>query len=48
MVRTGVPKHICINKITCCHAVNELKSTVASPQTVIALTQLNKESIYET
>lgn len=45
MLRTGLPIHICKNRMTCCHGVRELKSTVASPQTVIALTQLKRESM---
>jgi len=43
--RTGLPKHIWIKSMPCCHPVNELMSTVASPHTVIALTQLKRASM---
>jgi hypothetical protein len=35
-----------MNRITCCHGVSELRSMVASPQTVIALTELKSASMY--
>jgi hypothetical protein len=37
-----------MKRIVCCHPVNSLRLTVARPHTVIALTQLNKASMYET
>lgn len=33
------------NRIACCTAVRELKSTVARPQTVVALTEIKRASM---
>ena len=45
---TGFPMHIKMNNSACWNAVIPLKLIVVSPQTVIALTQLNSESVYDT
>ena len=42
--RTGLPKHICTKTITCWSGVSVLKSIVANPQTVAALTQTKRQS----
>ena len=40
--------HIKMNNSACWNAVIPLKLIVVSPQTVIALTQLKSESVYDT
>jgi hypothetical protein len=37
-----------MNRMTCCQPVRPLRSIVASPQTVIALTELKRASMYAT
>lgn len=44
-VHTGLPMFMRMNRIACCHPVSWLRSTVASPHTVIDVTQRNRESI---
>ena len=44
---TGLPMISRITSTTCCHAVRELKSSVASPVPVMALTQQNSKSTYD-
>ena len=43
---TGDPTISSITRIACCHAVRELRSMVANPVPVIALTQTKSESMY--
>lgn len=45
--RTGFPIHIWKNSRNCCHGVSPLRSTVARPQTVTALTELKRASVYD-
>lgn len=41
---TGLPMALCMHKSACWNGVRELKSIVVSPQTQIALIQLNNAS----
>lgn len=45
---TGLPRHIWMNRSACWNAVILLRSIEASPHTDIALTQLNRQSMYAT
>ena len=44
--RTGLPTSWSTTRMACCHAVSALRSSVASPVPVIALTQQNSRSTY--
>ena len=43
---TGLPKNIWMKRMTCCQAVNRLRSIVARPVTVAEVTQRKRASTY--